>query len=218
MNRTGKDIKNIAYHCSAGYGNLDSMRRFWRSKGWRYDGYHLLVDIEGNIIEVVPMNLPSNGVLGHNFETINICYTGGVERSNVNKAFDSRSPAQKIALIKAGNLVLKWIDENGGDVTKVKVLGHRDFSPDKNKNGVIDNWERIKECPSFDAIPEYKNLVKDFLNKKGICLSSSVEYVVRSGDSLYKIASLNNVSMESIYRLNNLKSDVLQIGQRLKIK
>jgi N-acetyl-anhydromuramyl-L-alanine amidase AmpD len=33
-----------------------------------------------------------------------------------------------------------------------KIQGHRDFSPDKNRNGKVDPWERIKECPCFDAI------------------------------------------------------------------
>ena len=36
------------------------------------------------------------------------------------------------------------------------ILGHRDFSNDKDGSGVIESWERIKECPCFDAIPEYQ--------------------------------------------------------------
>lgn len=31
------------------------------------------------------------------------------------------------------------------------VLGHRDFSRDQNGNGIIDRWEWIKSCPSFDV-------------------------------------------------------------------
>ena len=39
-----------------------------------------------------------------------------------------------------------------------KVQGHRDYSPDKNGNGIIERFEWIKDCPCFNAIPEYKNL------------------------------------------------------------
>ena len=38
---------------------------------------------------------------------------------------------------------------------RAKICGHRDFSPDKNGNGVIDPWEYIKACPCFDARHEY---------------------------------------------------------------
>ena len=34
----------------------------------------------------------------------------------------------------------------------------RDLSPDRNHNGVVDPWERIKECPCFDAMTEYMDI------------------------------------------------------------
>lgn len=157
--RTGKDIKTIYIHCTAGYSGLDGLRRFWRSLGWKSDGYHLLVDLEGKVIEVVPFNKPSNGVKGFNANSINIAYIGGVDRKNVNKAIDSRTPAQKQGLITAINQAILWIEKNGGKKSQLSIKGHRDVSPDKNGNGKIDSWERIKECPSFDAIPEYKNIL-----------------------------------------------------------
>ena len=42
-------------------------------------------------------------------------------------------------------------------------------------------------------------------------------YVVKAGDNLYKIARENNVSVSEIKSLNNLDSDILSIGQKLKI-
>ena len=42
-------------------------------------------------------------------------------------------------------------------------------------------------------------------------------YIVQSGDSLYSIAKRNNVSVDEIKRLNNLTSNLLNIGQRLII-
>ena len=38
-----------------------------------------------------------------------------------------------------------------------KVVGHRDLSPDTNYNGIVDPWERIKECPCFEVIEEFES-------------------------------------------------------------
>ena len=35
---------------------------------------------------------------------------------------------------------------------KAKVMGHREFSPDKNGDGEIEPQEWIKACPSFDVL------------------------------------------------------------------
>ena len=43
-------------------------------------------------------------------------------------------------------------------------------------------------------------------------------HIVKKGDTLYKIAKLYNVSIESIKLNSNLKSDVIGIGQKLTIK
>ena len=42
-------------------------------------------------------------------------------------------------------------------------------------------------------------------------------YVVKSGDSLWKIAQEYNVNLNDLIALNNLDSDILQIGQKLLI-
>lgn len=43
-------------------------------------------------------------------------------------------------------------------------------------------------------------------------------YVVKRGDSLFQIASAHNVSVDNIKKDNNLSSNTLTIGQRLKIR
>lgn len=42
-------------------------------------------------------------------------------------------------------------------------------------------------------------------------------YIVKSGDSLYKIASANNTTVSELMNLNNLSSTNLSIGQVLKL-
>ena len=47
--------------------------------------------------------------------------------------------------------------------------------------------------------------------------SNYINYTVKSGDSLYSIASKNGLTVQELKNYNNLTSNVLQIGQLLKI-
>ncbi|MCI9434838.1 MAG: LysM peptidoglycan-binding domain-containing protein [Bacilli bacterium] len=44
-----------------------------------------------------------------------------------------------------------------------------------------------------------------------------INYTVKSGDSLYSIAQKNNLTVQELKSYNNLTSDVLQIGQTIRI-
>lgn len=48
-------------------------------------------------------------------------------------------------------------------------------------------------------------------------VSDNITYTVSKGDNLYSIANKYNTSINDIKTLNNLKTDILQIGQVLKI-
>lgn len=43
-------------------------------------------------------------------------------------------------------------------------------------------------------------------------------YVVKAGDTLYRIATNNNTTVDTLKRLNGLTSNLIQIGQRLKVR
>lgn len=152
-----KKIKYIVIHCSAGYGNYDSMKKYWfETLKWNTGGYHRVVYEDGTIINAYDFEKVTNGVQSFNNECIHICYQGGIDKKT-GKPLDTRTDAQKQSLLQCIIEAIKWLKANGKDTTKdLMILGHRDFSEDKNNNGKIDSNERIKECPCFDAIPEYK--------------------------------------------------------------
>lgn len=226
-----KDVKNIVIHCSAGFGNVDSIRKYWKEVlKWKSVGYHLIVDLSGNIHTLADFKQITNGVEGNNGKSIHICYIGGVEVAGkdkngqtIYKGKDTRTASQKYALDKAIIKAINWLVANGKDVTKdLAVVGHRDFSPDNDKNGIISSWERIKECPSFDAITEY--ICYTSLDRKGklpnfypATPDKFIVYSVVPGDTLSKIAAKYKTTVSKIKSDNELKTDVIQIGQKLKI-
>ena len=68
---------------------------------------------------------------------------------------------------------------------------------------VLEDTSVVEECFGEDyTIPTSSNVIN---------------YTVKKGDSLYKIANSYNTSVSSIQNLNNLKSTNLSIGQVLKI-
>lgn len=152
-----KNIKYIVEHCSAGYGSVEAILNYHHNKlGWINPGYNVIVDLKGEAHYVHPFEKTANGVRSHNHECLHICYIGGVEKDNYKKAKDTRTEKQKSKMLEIEIEMIYWLLENGKTDcdTNLMILGHRDFSPDKNLNGLIDSNERIKECPSYDTIPE----------------------------------------------------------------
>lgn len=61
-------------------------------------------------------------------------------------------------------------------------------------------------------IPKYdESEIEKEIENKGI------EYIVKNGDTLYKIANVYNVTVDQIKNANNLTSNILSIGQKLLI-
>lgn len=52
---------------------------------------------------------------------------------------------------------------------------------------------------------------------KAVYSGPCLEYTVQSGDSLFLISKAFNVSVKEIKEMNSLKSDILKIGQKVKI-
>lgn len=128
------------------------MLAYWkRVNGWKSPGYHIDIHADGFVETLLPFEEIANGVAGFNSNSVHICTKGGIDAKG--NPIDNRTAAQKKSLVE----VIKHAKHLFPNAV---VLGHRDFSTDKNGNGLIDQWEFIKSCPCYD--------VRDWLKDVGL--------------------------------------------------
>lgn len=152
-----REIKYLVIHCTAGHQqtSVEDIEAYWKSKGWESPGYHFIVRADGTYKNLLPITKVSNGVKGFNANSIHFAFIGGVEIikkqlangqivNAVGKAIDNRTEAQKATLEKL-------VRFHHNMFPNAAILGHRDFSPDKNRDGVIKPDEWIKTCPSHSV-------------------------------------------------------------------
>ncbi len=135
-----RDIKFIAVHCTATQPetSIQTIQKYWQEVlKWKTPGYHFIVEANGKVTELLPVAKVSNGVAGYNSITINVSYIGGIDKEG--KPKDTRTLAQKISLQE----LLEDIKEHYPNAV---IQGHKDFP------------KVSKECPSFDAKKEYKDI------------------------------------------------------------
>ena len=144
---TKRKITRVFVHCTGTRpsASVEGIRRGWQALGWHAPGYHFLVDRWGVVHTLLDMEQVANGVRGHNSHSVHVAYIGGI--GDDGRPADTRTQAQRVSLRSTVRILLK---DNPGSV----ALGHRDISPDRNRNGIVDPWERIKECPCFDVKTE----------------------------------------------------------------
>lgn len=144
-----RKIERIFVHCTASKqtATVDDIKREFKNKGWKNPGYHYLIDANGEIHQLLDEEGISNGVQGYNQTSINVAYIGGIDEKG--KGIDNRTDEQKKSL---KSLISKLKEK----YPNAEVLGHRDISTDKNGNGIVDTWERIKECPCFNLKDEFQ--------------------------------------------------------------
>lgn len=146
-----RQIKRIFVHCTAGSQRqtVADLQAEFRRKRWKNPGYHYVIFPSGRIVQLLDESGVANGVKGYNQTAIHVAYVGGIDAQG--KAVDNRTDMQRAQL----RLLLRQIHRR---YPNARILGHRDISPDKNHNGKVDSWERIKDCPCFDAITEYQDI------------------------------------------------------------
>src|SRR6056297_726909 len=127
-----RKINYIVCHCTATDqdATVEAIKNFWENNlGWKNPGYHFIIEKNGTIHNLQPIDKLSNGVRGYNANSIHVAYIGG-------KLIDDRTPQQKASM----RSVVKVMQSMFPDA---KVQGHRDF-PNVSKS-----------CPRFDANNEF---------------------------------------------------------------
>lgn len=153
-----EDIDAIVIHCSATRAGQDvraaDIDKWHKERGFAMIGYNYVIDLDGTVEVGRPLsrdgahcNTAGTSGRSYNRHSIGICYVGGLDKDG--KPADTRTPEQKRAL---RDLVYKLMDEYP-DI--VEVIGHRDASPDRNRDGKITPNEWIKQCPCFDVRAEF---------------------------------------------------------------
>ena len=99
-----------------------------------------------------------------------------------------------------------FMQRNTGDTESITIeYGFLDSSKD-DVSQIKNNWQKYAEA----AVQGILNYIEGGTIAEGI-------YIVQAGDSLYSIAQQYNTTVNDIKKMNNLTSNNLSIGQRLKI-
>lgn len=83
----------------------------------------------------------------------------------------------------------------------------------------INELEKIilRQNSRLEDIAKVKTTLEDIVKTIKSNSSNYIIYKVKAKDSLDKIAKANNVTVDSIKHLNDLKNDLIVVGQKLKI-
>lgn len=151
IKKTNRKITEVILHCSATKVGqpctVEKITKWHKDRGFATIGYHYVIYADGSIHLGRDVAKKGAHATNHNANSIGICYIGGYNASMV--ATDTRTISQD----KSFRLILACMrDLYPGMV----VIGHRDTSPDKNKNGKVDRFEWIKDCPCFEVKEVFK--------------------------------------------------------------
>lgn len=140
VNKSRRYINEIIVHCSATPEGKDftvaDITAWHKKRGYSTIGYHYVVYRDGTVHNGRDVNLVGAHCLGHNANSIGVCYIGGLS-ANGKRSEDTRTAAQRLGLMTL-LLQLRKLYPNA------RIRGHRDFA--------------AKDCPSFDATQEYRNI------------------------------------------------------------
>lgn len=153
LKRSRRRIDLILVHCTATPEGKDytvSDIRQWhtapkpKGNGWSDIGYHYIIYRDGSVHLGRDVDIAGAHCEGYNSHSIGIVYVGGLENipgKPVSQlpAKDTRTEAQKLALL---DLLVKL----RALYPNTKIAGHRNYDT------------KGKQCPSFDARSEYRDI------------------------------------------------------------
>lgn len=144
------DVRYLVVHCSATPAARDigaaEIKLMHQQRGYRTIGYHYVIRRDGRIEKGRPNNEPGAHVQGFNSRSLGICLVGGVKA-------DGKTPETNFTPAQYASLEELLRQLTSTSYGHAEVLGHRDLSPDKNRDGKVSPNEWLKACPTFDVRP-----------------------------------------------------------------
>lgn len=135
-----RKITMLIVHCSAvrpgQRSSAEDIDQWHKDRGWKGIGYHFVVRRNGTIEKGRPIEEVGAHCYPHNRHSIGICYEGGLDEQG--GADDTRTPEQK-------RVLRELLEELHQRYPEAVIVGHRDLTHNR-------------DCPCFDAIPEYLDL------------------------------------------------------------
>lgn len=149
LRKSKRRIDDIIVHCTASREGqamtVEQIRQdHIKNNHWSDIGYQYVVYLDGTVHLGRDVDISGAHADGHNSHSIGVVYVGGVENrpgvayKNL-KAKDTRTEAQKATLMALLMDLRKLYP-------KARIIGHRD----------VDTHG--KDCPSFEAKEEYRNI------------------------------------------------------------
>jgi N-acetylmuramoyl-L-alanine amidase len=152
--KTKRAVHTLVWHCTATPENKEFTRAQIKAmhllRGFTDIGYHKLIHLDGSVSEGRSEDQEGAHVSGHNRGTLGYSYVGGLNSSGSPK--DTRTTAQRATMVRLTKEAIAKYQLS-------LVLGHRDLSPDRDHDGVVEPFEWVKVCPCFSAAVEYGPLL-----------------------------------------------------------
>lgn len=139
-----------------GRAGIDALHK---ARGWSGIGYNEIINPNGKAEVGRGYDAVGAHVAGFNSIAFGIALVGGVDKAN--------KPDVKTITAAQWATLEKRLRELVKKYPKAVICGHRDLSPDLDKDGIIESGEHIKACPCFDAIPWARNIGLPAANIKG---------------------------------------------------
>lgn len=121
-------------------------------------GYHYVIDLSGEVWSGRALTEVGAHAASFNPHSVGICLVGGIEREARYTAAQWKSLQQVVAMLLSDYGIPCTAPKRVPDKTNPQgyamfggVCGHRDLSPDRDGDGLIEAFEWLKTCPGFDV-------------------------------------------------------------------
>ena len=159
MRPNRRSTEYVVWHCSAtppsmdiGSGQITIMHQ---ARGFDDIGYHLVIRRDGRIEAGEAFKSRGAHVKGLNSVSVGVCMVGGIDEDgkSENNFTDEQWKAARHAF---EFLTLLYPDADH--------VGHRDLSPDKNRDGRVVRREFLKDCPCYSVTEWIQNNLQPVSN------------------------------------------------------